>query len=577
MYRLLTLAIALALLSACAGNPPVAQQDNLEEAATETVAEVEPPERAIPEDSLYPLLLAEFALRRQAYGVALENYTEQAPLLRDPAVSAHTTHLAQFMQRRQETKEAAQLWVELEPDNLEANNILASLLVNEGQAAQALPHLAVVARGGKKANFPMLLSNYEEMSSEQQAQLQTDIALLAAEMPENTQLMLTEALILAQEQKLDESMAKLEQLFELEPYQPQALLLESKLLITQGDDEPFAHIEEALEENPRDKGLRLQYARLLAAEDLQAARAQFEILSAQSPRDADLLLSLALINRETGNNLEAKAYLRQILALGQRTDEAHYYLGRIAEDNGETATALEHYRQVGNSREFLSAAQHGGQILVGSNRLAQTRDWFNAMRKKNPRRREQLYALESELFTEAGHLDAAMSVLSYGLEEYPESMTLRYARSMLGEQRNDLALMESDLRSIIALDPANATALNALGYTLANRTDRYSEAHELIARALELQPEEPAILDSMGWVLYRQGQHEEALEYLSRAYAAFPDPEVAAHLGEVLWVSGDSEGATTVWQGALERDPDHKVLVETLQRLGVTSLVGAPN
>ncbi len=183
-----------------------------------------------------------------------------------------------------------------------------------------------------------------------------------------------------------------------------------------------------------------------------------------------------------------------------------------------------------------------------------------------------MYALEAELLTQAGELDASMDVLNTALENFPESNTLRYARSMLGEQRDDLALMESDLRNIIERDPDNATALNALGYTLANRTERYDEAYDLISRALELQPDEPAILDSMGWILYRKGDYTEALDYLSRAYAVFPDPEVAAHLGEVLWMSGDTEGATRIWQGALLKDPDHKVLVSTLKRLGVTDL-----
>ena len=132
--------------------------------------------------------------------------------------------------------------------------------------------------------------------------------------------------------------------------------------------------------------------------------------------------------------------------------------------------------------------------------------------------------------------------------------------------------MERDLRSIIASDPDNATALNALGYTLANRTERYTEAFELVSRALALQPDEPAILDSMGWVMYRTGRYEEAVDYLTRAYAAFPDPEVAAHLGEVLWITGDTDAALAVWRGALIKDPDHDILNSTLKRLGVSPL-----
>jgi Flp pilus assembly protein TadD len=132
--------------------------------------------------------------------------------------------------------------------------------------------------------------------------------------------------------------------------------------------------------------------------------------------------------------------------------------------------------------------------------------------------------------------------------------------------------MEDDLRRIIAAEPDNATALNALGYTLANRTDRYAEAQALISQALAARPNEPAILDSMGWVLFRLGEYEQAINYLSQAYARFPDPEVAAHLGEVLWVSGDTNSARDVWRGALQQDPSHRVLLETLQRLGITDL-----
>ena len=143
---------------------------------------------------------------------------------------------------------------------------------------------------------------------------------------------------------------------------------------------------------------------------------------------------------------------------------------------------------------------------------------------------------------------------------------------MLAEERGDLAGMESDLRGIIAIEPDNATALNALGYTLANRTARFEEAYALISKALALEPGEPAILDSMGWVLYRMNRNEEALRYLTRAYAEFPDPEVAAHLGEVLWITGDTDNALLVWQGGLMKDPSNAVLVETLERLQVTSL-----
>jgi tetratricopeptide (TPR) repeat protein len=283
-------------------------------------------------------------------------------------------------------------------------------------------------------------------------------------------------------------------------------------------------------------------------------------------------MSLALINREIGDSQEAKTYLRQLLELGQRVDEAYYYLGRMAEDEGNLPAAVSSYAQVSEGREFLSANNRIGEILISAGELDQSRAWFEQQRQRHPRQREQLYGIEAELLRGAGELQASMGVLNRGLAELPDSDSLRYSRSLVGEQQDNLALMESDLRAILARDPNNATALNALGYSLANRTDRYAEAHDLIARALALQPNEPAILDSMGWVLYRQGRYEEALGYLQRAYAAFPDPEVAAHLGEVLWVTGDTEAAAAIWRGALSQDPGHEVLASTLRRLGVGDL-----
>jgi tetratricopeptide (TPR) repeat protein len=581
--RLVILALSCALLAACAsggGQPPVADsaQPPIEPAPTEAEPPEpeEVPERAFPDDSLHALLVAEFALRRRDYQLALDTYVEQAPLLRDKAVSAHTTHLAQFMQREAEALEAVTLWVELEPDNVEANNTLATLLVRQGKTVEALPHMAFAQRQGAEVKFPVLLTGFGKLDPARQSQLVEGINELSLEFPDNTQLLLTQALINAEFQQFDAALAKLDRLLALQPTQEQALILEARILMTRGDKEPFNRLEQVLEDNPGDKALRLQYARLLTTSDMPAARQQFEILSAQSPRDGDLLLSLALINREIGDNLEAKAYLRQMLDLQQRVDEAHYYLGRVAEDDQDTMGALFNYKQVGEGRQFLAANSRIGTILINDGELDESHQWFDQVRQKHPQRSEQLYGLEVELLTRLGHPDVAMGILNAALQQFPDSSALRYARSMLGEQMDNLSLMESDLRAILQQDPDNATALNALGYTLADRTQRLDEAEQLITRALALQPDEPAILDSMGWVLFRQGKYEEALVYLKRAYAVFPDPEVAAHLGEAMWMAGDRDGATAVLRGAMLKTPDSEILLDTIERLGMDPATFAP-
>jgi tetratricopeptide (TPR) repeat protein len=262
--------------------------------------------------------------------------------------------------------------------------------------------------------------------------------------------------------------------------------------------------------------------------------------------------------------------------LGQRTDEAYYYLGRMAESDNESEKAISNYMEIKDGEEYLAATSRIGQILVKEGQLDRNHDWFAEQRSKKPLLRAQLYGLEADILTQAGYEKEAMQVLDEALVEMPDNTPLRYARAMLSEKQNELVSMERDLRAILATNPDNATALNALGYTLADRTTRYDEALQLIARALALQPNEPAILDSMGWVMFRTGRYAESVMYLSRAYGYFPDPEVAAHLGEALWVKGDTDGAREIWQDALQRNPGHPILISTLDRLGIDTPALSP-
>jgi tetratricopeptide (TPR) repeat protein len=541
------------------------------EQMTEALLEPPVPERPIPEASVYPLLVAEFALRRRDFDTALRNYLEQAEILRDPAVSAHATHLAQFLQREREAFRAVRLWVELEPDNVEANGTLGTLLARQGRTRDALPHFALVARAGEAARFPLLLNGFKAKPASEQAALDYAVqVLINDDLGDNLSLLLTHALMAEEAGNPGRVRERLGPVFDLDPYQQQALVLDAKLRVADKDPEPFARIEEALEVDGTRNQLRLQYARLLATQDMPAAREQFEILSASSPHDANLLFSLALLNHELEDNVAAKAYLRQVIDLGQRNDEAYLFLGQIEASEGDREEAIQMYQQVGDGDDLLRATLAIAKLQLAADREEELRLYMNRLRESYPQRREQLFALEANIYSEEQRDALGLELLQRAIDEYPESDNLRYTRSVLFERSGDIDGAEGDLRAILSRDPDNATALNALGYTLANRTDRYEEALALIEEALRLSPDEPAILDSMGWVLYHLGEYDRALAYLTRAYTRFPDPEVAAHLGEVLWVSGDSTAAMKVWRGALMREPEHVVLNETLDRLGVS-------
>lgn len=582
MRHILLLTLSLFLASGCTSNQPQQQapESAVPAAVTTPVGDepapaaapepTQPPARSFPDDSLYPLLVAELALRRRDYDLALENYMVQAELLRDRGVSAHTTRLAQFMHRDQEATRASQLWVELDPDNMEAQLTLANLLARQGRAREALPYMESILRADGLANFTALVRGFESLDMKARKELLAAIQSLLAEYPDNIQLRICQTLMLEELDQQKLALRELQRVFDIDPGQLQAIVLDAKLRQDMGQRKNiYKRIKAALEEQPGNMRLRMQYARLLTRTDLAEAERQFVILLEQEPEDPDLLFSLALIQRERENLDGARNNLERLLELDARTDEAQYYLGKTAEDQERRDDALTHYMQVQPGRDFAAATDRIAKLLLASGRGAELGAWFDHLRLRYPKLSERLFAMEADKFIGGKHLTDAMSLLNRALNEFPNSISLLYSRSMLSEQLGNLEFAEEDLRTIIALDPENSTALNALGYTLANRTSRYEEAADLIGRALTLDPQEPAILDSMGWVNYRLGDNETALKYLREAYSAFPDPEVAAHLGEVLWSSGDQEAALIVWNQALAESPGHAILLETMQRFGV--------
>ena len=574
--RYLTLLIFALLCTGCAGTDvqPAAETGPTAEpaaVAAETGATVaEPPERPFPDDSLYPLLVAEFALRRRQYDLALDNYLVESNKLRDAGVSAHTARLAQFMRRDADAIAATEVWVELEPDNLEARLSLANLLARNGRPLDALAHMEAIVRAGGIANFTSLARGYDQLPTTQQQALLKRVEVLGEEFPDNTQLRISKVLMLESLGQTRIALDELQPVFDTRPHQPQAVILDAKLRQDMGQEKgTFDRVIDALAADPGDTRLRLQYARLLTQSDMAEAQRQFQILLEAAPEDPDLLFSMALIQRELKDLESARENLERLLQLNARTDEAHYYLGKTAEEQGRIEDALVHYMQVQPGRDFGAAAERLAQIMLGRGQTAELGAYFDHQRDQYPELAEQLYSLEAEKLMGSHHLPEASVLLDRSLDQYPDSISLRYSRSILSERLGNLPAAEVDLRYILEQDPDNATALNALGYMLANRTNRYEESLMLITRALELSPEEPAILDSMGWIKYRLGEYEVALDYLQRAYRAFPDPEVAAHLGEVLWVMGRDSAAVAIWSRALGDSPDHKILLETIQRLGV--------
>jgi tetratricopeptide (TPR) repeat protein len=378
------------------------------------------------------------------------------------------------------------------------------------------------------------------------------------------------ALLLQELDRKDEALALVRKVLDMAPDETHAILIESKLLQELGrDDEANNRLEKMVNQNPFNRRLRLQYARQLTQTDMNKAREQFAVLVQQSPNDADLLLSLALVSKEVNALDDAVRYFQQLLEMNQHVAEAHYYLGGISEQRNDIANAIGHYEQVSPGEEFFPAIARIVELRLAEKNIGAARKYLAETRGKFPQHALRLYLFEAEILMQTRNYEDGNKLLTAALKQFPQQPNLLYSRSTFSEKRHDIALMEKDLRDILKKDPDNAVALNALGYTLANLTKRQDEAYKLISRALALRPDDPAVLDSMGWVEFRRGNLAVSRKLLDKAYANFPDPEVAAHFGEVLWALGERELARGIWQKALDGKVDSEPVRETMRRLGV--------
>ena len=295
-------------------------------------------------------------------------------------------------------------------------------------------------------------------------------------------------------------------------------------------------------------------------------RLQYELALTAEPSDGDVLFALAHIAMEQERLTDAQHYFEQMVRWNRRVGEARYYLGSISEKQGQTEAAIKQYRQVGRGYEFLPAQGRIAALMVEQGRIEEMHEHLSNMRADSPQRANQLYMVEAQALTERGMADRVFKVLDEAVAADPDNTELLYYRAMTGAEFNRLDVLETDLVRLLEIEPDNADALNALGYTLADLTDRYEEALHLIERALALKPNEAAFIDSLGWVQYRLKNYQPSIENLRKALSMFPNDEVAAHLGEVLWTVGQHDEARSVWNKALDDKPDSDILKRVIER-----------
>ena len=568
MNRSSALLLALVLLSGCQALAPTSPDDS---SAAEDVSST--PEKptvysSFSEDTLYSLLSAELAGQRNRLDIALDNYVTQAINTQDPGVSERAFRIAEYLGADQAALDTSLIWVKNAPDDIEAQRAAAIQLARNGRYDESLVYMEKVLQAKGDTHFDFLALAAIETDAETRAGLQKSFDSLLAKHPDNGQLIFGKALLMQQDGDAEGALKLLEknppQNGEVAPILLRARLLQS---LNRGD-EALPLLKKSVSQYPDDKRLGLTYARTLVEQNRMAeAKVQFASLVEQYPEDDELRFSLALVCLEGKSWDEAEGYLQELIERDSHVDSAHLNLGRIAEERNDPEGALVEYALVGPGNEYLPAQLRQADILISHGRGAEASKKLALARDAQPDYAIQLYLIEAETLAANNQTDRAWNTLQQALKQYPDDLNLLYSRAMLAEKRNDLEQMERDLRAIIQREPDNAMALNALGYTLSDRTTRYAEAKALIQQAYDLSPDDPAVLDSLGWVNFRLGNLDEAERLLRQALERFPDQEVAAHLGEVLWANGKQREAKKIWGTFLKENPDSPILRKTILRL----------
>lgn len=520
---------------------------------------------------LQEFLLAEIAARRGRLTEAGELYLDLARATRDPRIARRATEVALHGRHVETALAAARVWVESDPDSAAARQAMIGLLAAAGRFEElkvALP--AYLAAEPKELPVNLLrLNRLFARGGDRKAvrELVDQVTTPYLDLPEAH---FARAQAAFEARDLPGARASLKQALELRPDWELAALFRAQ--ITPNHAEAMKALGEFVAANPGAREARLAYARALVSDRrYEEARHEFRALLEQSANDparsGDIVFAVAMLSLQLGDTQEAEKHLRKLVETSHaEADRARFFLGQIAEEGRRWDEALQWYGGVGRGEHYLSARLRAASVLAKQGRLDAARESLHATESVTVRERVQLTIGEAQLLREAGRIADAHAVLVAALEKQPDEPELLYEAALLAERLGRVDELESHLRRLIELRPDHAHAYNALGFSLADRNLRLSEARALIDRALELAPDDPFILDSKGWVLFRQGETQAALETLQRAYASRPDPEIAAHLGEVLWTLGRKDEARQTWEKARLEHPGNEALAETIKR-----------
>jgi tetratricopeptide (TPR) repeat protein len=531
------------------------------------------------------LLLGDVALQRGDLAVSARAYLDAARTTQDPRLAERATEVSIAARDRTLVHDAADLWARLDPSAERPKHVLAALESNNNTGAipstasndelrARIEHVlanAALTGPGVGDVFMQLNRLFSDQSDKRAVlALVREVAKPYPKTPEAHYAVAIAAFGVGADDaaSVKEARDEADRALELRPTWERAVILKAEIVGRSSPQDALAVLEAFVAANPDAKSAAGALAqRYVDRKRYKEARALMQRLWDRDRESRDLEFAVATIALEMKDYPEASRLLEDLKSAGYgEPGVIDLYLAQVAEETRQWTKAIEHYQAVTDGdRAWLSKLRIGA-MYGKQGELAKGRQWLASLTAVTRDQKVQLTQAQAQLLRDAGDDAGAYQVLVHGLADNPGAPDLIYDLAMAAEKLDKVDEAESKLKELVALRPDDAQALNALGYTLVDKTSRTGEGLAFIQRAHKISPADPFILDSLGWAFYRMGQFDDAERYLQQALEGRPDAEIAAHLGEVLWRKGEHEKARQVWKAQLVANPDNVLLKETVKR-----------
>lgn len=568
MNKWIGIAIIISL-SGCAVSP---------DATSETEARITPEEALAPrvnhntvidEEVLYLLMAAELAGQRNQYDLALDAYLQAAKRVDDARIAERAVKIGMFLKDEKRTREALEIWLSKDPDNLPAKKFAVLMAIKNSDRKAAVENLDAIFLEDPAGFEGGMLEMIKALEKEGRSQFIYDVLEDLNELhPDQSNLLFLQAVVASVLHDNALAQKKISQVLELQPDWNKAIIFQAQLAGRSGDmGKAREYLEKAVKQAPDDKQLRKMLLEVLVKTGAydDAVKLYQSVLD-ENPDDGEALFTIALIYMQQNQQDKAEGYFEKALNKSEWEGQASFYLGKIELDRQNPSKALAWFDRAEANGYGFEADMAAVSLLLNQKELAEAEIRIDKMDSKYPDQHLRILMMKAELYNQWAKYQAAYDVLSLALKDAPDNRDVLYARALIAERLDKLDVLEADLLKILEKNPDDVGALNALGYTLTDRTQRFDDAEKYLQKAIQLQPDEAVIVDSYGWLQFKKGKYDLALEYLKKAYDKQQENEIAAHIAEVLWVTGKEKEARDFFEPIFKKFPDDEYLLKFKKR-----------